>query len=163
MNALRTSDNDVLDASLWRHSAINTVSEKNYRHLLGLVEDIDKPNAYAVGGRSNADGLIDLGLDVLTRDAQLRVNRIALSHFYRHSSIDMVATSLMDIQLYHEFGIAIALGCEDSTGYTGALDERGQLLADQLAELNQRLERWLADLREQGRLITPFAATTYQS
>ncbi|MGI9302063.1 MAG: hypothetical protein ACR2RB_05055 [Gammaproteobacteria bacterium] len=163
MNALRASDNEILDAYLWGNSAINASSENNYRLLLQLVEDIARPNAYAVGGKSDADGLIDLGLDVLTRDARLRANRIALSHFYRHSPVDMIATSLMDIQLYHDFGIAVALGCEDNTGYTGALNESGQLLAEQLAEFNQRLERWLADLQAKGMRVTPNAAPQYQS
>ena len=102
--------------------------------------------------KSRVAGFMDLNLDVLERsDGYMR---IALSHYWKHSSGDMIADPDMEVAVFFHDGRAEALTYQDAFQYQLAYPsagERPDLLA--YTRLNVFLERWLDNLAEQGHIL----------
>jgi hypothetical protein len=63
-----------------------------FHKLLDVVPDLLTSEE---GGKSKVDGYMDLGLDILFRSPEKLV--IALSHYYKHPSGDMIADPDMEV------------------------------------------------------------------
>jgi len=121
-----------------------------YKKLLVVVPDLKRIEE---SGKSIIAGYMDLNLDVLRRGTDKTV--IALSHYYRHPSGDMIADPDMEIAVYPARDMAEALTYQDTYGYRvvysqggGAVDVRAR------RDLNLFLAQWLDNLIQQGHCIT---------
>jgi len=104
-------------------------------------------------GKSIVSGYMNLNLDVLKRGTDKMV--IALSHYYRHSSGDMIADPDMEIAVYPARGMAEALTYQDTYGYRVVYTEGGTKVDVRARrDLNEFLKQWLDNLIEQGHCIT---------
>ena len=117
-----------------------------YRKLIAVVPDLLTIEGH---GKSVARGLMDLNLDVIERTPEKMV--IALSHYYKHPTGDMIADPDMAIAVYRD--AAEALTYQDTFGYRVVhhgdyVDMRAK------KELNVFLNQWLRNLIEQGHRIT---------
>ena len=65
-----------------------------YKRLIRVI-----PNLYSIkeSGKSEAPGFMDFNLDILQRNGV--VLRIAISHYYKHPSGDMIADPDMEIMV----------------------------------------------------------------
>ncbi|MGI9303684.1 MAG: hypothetical protein ACR2RB_13440 [Gammaproteobacteria bacterium] len=122
---------------------IESNSESNYHWLASWLSDISEPFSYA--GRDTHVSFA-IRLSVLSRDEKFRPNRVTLSR------LDTDPESFIEIHLYHDFSIAVALACMDSFGYRCAFDEQGVLISSRLSEFNELLEHWL---RQSKRITLP--------
>ncbi len=103
-------------------------------------------------GKSIVVGYMDLNLDVLRRTTDKTV--IALSHYYKHPSHDMIADPDMEIAVYPAKGLAEALTYQDSFGYRIVYSEGGTKIDVRARrDLNEFLTQWLSNLIEQGHCI----------
>ena len=103
-------------------------------------------------GKSVVPGYMDLNLDVLERGSNRTV--IALSHYYRHPSGDMIADPDMVVAVYSEKAMAEALSYQDIFGYREVYSHGGSLVDVRAKrDQNQFLKTWLANLIEQGHRI----------
>jgi hypothetical protein len=80
-----------------------------YKRLVRVI-----PNPYSImeSGKSEAPGLMDFNLDILQINCD--VVRIAISHYYKHSSGDMIADPDMEVQVNRKTETAEALTYQDS-------------------------------------------------
>jgi uncharacterized protein YqiB (DUF1249 family) len=102
--------------------------------------------------KSTVPGLMDLNLDVLERSKDYM--RIALSHYWKHPSGDLIADPDMEIAVFFNDGLAEALTYQDIFLYQAAYsdkDEPPDLVIH--ARLNVFLEQWLDNLIEQGHVF----------
>ena len=83
-----------------------------YRRLIRVI-----PNLYSIkeSGKSEAPGFMDFHLDLLQRNCD--VVRIAISHYYKHSSGDMIPDPDMEILVNRKTETAEALTYQDTYGY----------------------------------------------
>lgn len=103
-------------------------------------------------GKSTVPNFMDLHLDVLHK----RSNRIviALSHYYKHPSGDMIPDPDMELAVYPMLQIAEALSYQDSFCYrTIYSDDKGTEDIKAKKELNAFLDQWLSNLIKQGHCI----------
>jgi uncharacterized protein YqiB (DUF1249 family) len=117
-----------------------------YKKLLVVV-----PSLLTIeeSGKSVVVGYMDLNLDVLKRSTDKTV--IALSHYYKHPSHDMIADPDMELAVYPTRGMAEALSYQDSYGYRVVYSEGGTKVDVRARrDLNQFLNQWLSNLKEQG-------------
>lgn len=104
-------------------------------------------------GKSVVAGYMDLNLDVLKRGSDKTI--IALSHYYKHPSGDMIADPDMEIAVYPPRSMAEALTYQDSFGYRAVYSEGGTKVDVRARrDLNEFLKQWLDNLIEQGHCIT---------
>ncbi|MDV6341117.1 DUF1249 domain-containing protein [Nitrosomonas sp. Is24] len=130
----------------------NTGSDINthiYRKLLKVIPDLHTIEEY---GKSVVPGFMDLNLDVLQYTPEKII--IALSHYYKHPSGDMIADPDMEIAIYPDREYAEALTYQDSFTYQSVMLDSGGINAKLQRELNIFLSQWLANLVEQGHQIT---------
>jgi hypothetical protein len=118
-----------------------------YHKLLDVIPDL---MSIEEAGKSKVDGFMDLGFDVLHRSPERLL--IALHHYYRHPSGDMIADPDMEIIVFPKLEQAMALTYQDSLGFRavehgGSTDKRCQ------RDLNNFLAQWLSNLIEQGHRI----------
>ncbi|MGB2905259.1 MAG: hypothetical protein WBJ68_01400 [Candidatus Dechloromonas phosphoritropha] len=124
-----------------------------YHKLIEVVPDLlSIENA----GKSKVDGYMDLGFDVLHRSPERLL--IALHHYYRHPSGDMLADPDMEIVIFPKMEKAMALTYQDCFGFRAvlrdsAIDRRCQ------RDLNSFLSQWLSNLIGQGHCIVSDAAS----
>src|ERR1035437_8505000 len=119
-----------------------------YKKLLDVVPDLLTIEEH---GKSEVRGLMDLNFDVLFRTPSKIV--IALSHYYKHPSGDMIANPDMEIAVYPDREAAEALTFQDTFGYRVVYsDNKVDVRAKK--ELNAFLHQWLRNLIEQGHRIT---------
>lgn len=118
-------------------------------------------------GKSKSGGFMDLNYDHLgtvkgfTPDGSKidpspmyearEWNRIALSHYYRHPSGDMIADPDMEIAVYQD--MIEALTYQDTYGYRRVYPEKGKVDLRAKKELNSFLGQWLSNLINQGHKI----------
>lgn len=121
-----------------------------YSKLLDVVPDlltIESNGKSVVGG-----GIMDLCFDVLSRNDSKIV--IALSHYYKHPSGDMIADPDMEVAVYPKRQVAEALSFQDTTIYrTVYSPDRMQVDVRAKKDLNVFLDFWLSNLIEQGHSI----------
>ncbi len=121
-----------------------------YRKLLLVVPDLQ---TIEESGKSIVSGYMNLNLDVLKRGTDKMV--IALSHYYRHSSGDMIADPDMEVAVYPAKGLAEALTYQDTYGYRVVYSDGGTKVDVRARrDLNEFLNQWLDNLIEQGHCIT---------
>lgn len=120
-----------------------------YKKLLDVVPDL---LTIEEQGKSKVPGLMDLNLDVLNRTPSKIV--IALSHYWKHPSGDMIADPDMEVAVYPPQERAEALTYQDTYGYNKVYSSDGTLVDVRLKrELNKFLTLWLGNLIVQGHKI----------
>ena len=121
-----------------------------YKKLLDVVPDLLTIREH---GKSKVPGLMDLSLDVLVCTPSKIV--IALSHYWKHPSGDMIADPDMQIAVYPPQEQAEALTYQDSYAYNQVYSSDGALVDVRIKrELNKFLELWLGNLIRQGHRIS---------
>lgn len=120
-----------------------------YHKLLRIAPDLFSILDYA---KSRVDGYMDLNLDVLVATKGYR--RIALSHYWKHDSGDMIPDPDMEIAVYRYWQAAEALTYQDIYTYDEVYPvSGGEADRKHYLHLNSFLERWLDALAEQGHLL----------
>ena len=121
------------------------------KKLLVVVPDLQRIEE---SGKSIVAGFMDLNLDMLRRGTDKFI--IALSHYYRHPSGDMIADPDMEVAVYPARGMAEALTYQDTYGYRMVYSEGGSKVDVRARrDLNQFLTQWLDNLIQQGHLLCP--------
>lgn len=120
-----------------------------YQRLLDVIPDL---LTIEESGKSEVEGSMPLNLDVIQRTPEKLV--VAMSHYYRHESGDMIADPDMEIAVYLGRGMAEALTYQDAYMYNSVYSpDRSHV--DILAKraLNNYLHAWLGILIAQGHSI----------
>ena len=121
-----------------------------FEKLLKVAPELEGMRDHAV---SKVPGVMDLSLDVLERSG--RSMRIALAHYWRHPSGDLIADPDMEIAVFFDDQLAEALTYQDTFLYEAAYAEEGEPPDLQVhVRLNVFLEQWLDNLAAQGHLLT---------
>lgn len=120
-----------------------------FHKLMDVVPDL---LTIEEAGKSVVSGLMDLNLDVLQRTPTKIV--IALSHYYRHPSGDMIADPDMQIAVFPQQEQAEALSFQDFYSYREVYDQFGRADPRAKRSLNDFLNAWLRNLIAQGHKIT---------
>jgi len=125
---------------------MKTIYQRVYDKLEQLVGNLREiPEAK----KSQVPGFMDLNLDRLSTDG--RVTVIALSHYYKHPSGDMIPDPDMEIRVRPDEKMAEALSYQDSYTYRFVYEDQGRLVSTAVKQdLNQFLEQWLSNCLEQG-------------
>ena len=120
-----------------------------YQKLRKIAPELDQTREYA---KSEVSGFMDLNLDVL--QCSKGYMRIALSHYWKHSSGDMIADPDMEIAVFLDQGLAEALTYQDCFIYEAAYSD-GEDLPDLAIHrrLQELLAFWLDNLVEQGHVL----------
>ena len=123
-----------------------------YRKLYQVIPNLDEIEEAA---KLKAKGFMDLNVDILRKgESKGQVYFIiALSHYYRHESGDMIADPDMEIRVYPESKMAEALTYQDAFGYRVVYPKAGYVDVEAKAELNEFLSYWLDNLMAQGHKI----------
>jgi uncharacterized protein YqiB (DUF1249 family) len=119
-----------------------------FHKLLDVVPDLLTIEG---AGKSVIEGYMDLSLDVLERTPTKIV--IALSHYYRHPSGDMIPDPDMVLAVYPTQEQAEALSYQDLYSYTEVYHETGRANLKAKRSLNGFLNTWLRNLIVQGHSI----------
>ena len=119
-----------------------------YKRLIRVI-----PNLYSIkeSGKSESPGFMDFHLDILQRNSD--VLRIAISHYYKHPSGDMIPDPDMEILVNRKTETAEALTYQDIYGYQEVYSENGSCNQSLKRSLNEFLLTWLNNLYEQGHKI----------
>lgn len=119
-----------------------------FHQLLDVV-----PNLLTIDehGKSVVDGFMDFSVDILHRTPERII--VALSHYYKHPSGDMIADPDMEVAVYPIHEYAEALTYQDSYGYQSVLLNDGQVNTRLQRNLNRFLTQWLTNLIRQGHYI----------
>jgi len=125
---------------------MKTIYQRIYEKLEQLVGDMKEiPDAK----ESQVPGFMDLNLDRLYTENGATV--IALSHYYKHPSGDMIPDPDMEIRIMPELGMAEALTYQDAYVYQFVYSTPGQLVSATLKQdLNAFLDQWLSNCLAQG-------------
>lgn len=121
-----------------------------FHKLLDVIPDL---MTIENAGKSRVEGYMDLGFDLLYRSPERLV--IALSHYYRHPSGDMIADPDMEIAVFIKREQAEALTYQDSFGFRAVAGGDGECDKHCQRDLNRFLSRWLNNLITQGHCIVP--------
>ena len=128
------------------------IQQTNYKKLLRLIPDLYE---IKVAAKYKANGFMDLGVDIIYRSD--RHIHIALSHYYRHPSGDMIADPDMQIAVYPTLRMAYVISYQDSFGYKEVYPDYAMATGTWTKVYNrpQRdLDRffgtWLTNLMRQG-------------
>ena len=124
------------------------VQKEIYKQLIRVI-----PNLYSIkeSGKSEAPGFMDFNLDILQRKSD--VLRIAISHYYKHPSGDMIADPDMELMVNRKTQTAEALTYQDTYGYQEVYSESGSCNESLQYSLNEFLLMWLNNLYEQEHKI----------
>ena len=119
-----------------------------YKRLIRVI-----PKLYSIkeSGKSEVSGFMDFNLDILQRKGD--VLRIAISHYYKHPSGDMIADPDMEVLVNRKTETAQALTYQDTYGYQEVYAEDGSCNQALQHSLNEFLLIWLNNLYEQGHKI----------
>jgi len=119
-----------------------------YTRLLQII-----PTLYSIkeSGKSRVPGYMDFSLDILERNGD--VLRIAISHYYKHSSGDMIPDPDMELMVNRKTETAEPLSYQDTYQYQEVYSEDGSCNQRLKQSLNEFLLMWLDNLYEQGHKI----------
>lgn len=120
--------------------------ETNYQKLIRLIPDLESGNFEAK--KLRAEGFMDLNVDLLLCEKHRIL--VALSHYYKHPSGDMIADPDMEIAVYPDRKMAEALSYQDFFGYRRVYPSEDQVDPRAKKELNSFLGQWLSNLLSQG-------------
>ena len=121
------------------------IYETIYKKLSQLIPNLDTINEYA---KFKASGMMNLNVDILFR-AEDGTIRLALSHYYKHESGDMIADPDMEIKVFPDMKMAEALTFQDCFGYRVVYPTPDKVDVKAKAELNRFLNQWLSNLIRQ--------------
>ncbi len=123
---------------------MSDIPHKNYRKLSVLLPSLPRIPEYS---KSTVPGLMDLHLDNLEKNG--RVYKIALSHYYKHPSGDMIPDADMTMLVDTVRRTVEALTYQDVYRYDEVYVD-GE--ADQFVKksLNNFLTQWLQNCIDQG-------------
>ncbi len=121
--------------------------ETNYKKLLKLIPDLETIR-FGATRKLKAEGFMDLNIDVLERSGNHLT--LALSHYYKHPSGDMIPDPDMEVRIDLEKQTAEALSYQDGYGYQMVYPEPDKVNVRTKKELNQFLKLWLSNLISQG-------------
>lgn len=125
------------------------IHARMFHKLLDVIPDL---LTIGESGKSKVDGFMDLNLDILHRRPDRII--IALSHYYKHPSGDMIADPDMEIAVYPQRETAAALAYQDIWGYRRIHgDDETAVDVKAKRELNWFLNQWLTNLIQQGHCI----------
>jgi uncharacterized protein YqiB (DUF1249 family) len=125
------------------------IYHRNYQKLLKLIPTLLDIKSAA---KLTASGFMDLNVDILLRHH--KKIEIALSHYYKHPSGDMIADPDMTIAVYTEAQSVEVLTYQDCFGYRKVYsDDMMAFSPSTKKELNAFLGQWLSNLLEQGHEI----------
>ena len=119
-----------------------------YKRLIRVI-----PNLYSIkeSGKSEAPGFMNFNLDILQRKGG--VLRVAISHYYKHPSGDMIPDPDMEILVNRKTETAEALTYQDIYRYQEVYSENGSCNESLQYSLNEFLLMWLNNLHKQGHKI----------
>jgi uncharacterized protein YqiB (DUF1249 family) len=80
---------------------------------------------------------------------------IALSHYYRHQSGDMIPDPDMEIAIYPEIEMAEALTYQDTFGFQAVYPSPGKVSRYFLKSHNSFLRQWLINIKAQKHALAP--------
>lgn len=124
-----------------------SIHQDIFNQLLKVVPAI---NTDAQSGKSKSESFMDLNFDLLNEDDTKQVKVIALSHYYKHDSGDMIPDPDMTMIVHFADKNVYALSYQDVYRY----DEIDPDSPESLKEsLNEFLLQWLCNLEEQGHVI----------
>lgn len=123
------------------------IHSRIFHKLLSIVPDL---MTIVESGKSIVPGYMDFNLDILHRTPEQII--IALSHYYKHPSGDMIADPDMEVAVYPSREHAEALTYQDAYSYQSVLGG-GEVDARLQRDLNVFLSQWLTNLIEQGHRI----------
>lgn len=137
---------------------MNTVHERNYKMLINLVPELW---SLEVGEalKSQSEGYMDLNLDVLDKEADRMT--MALSHYYKHPSGDMIADPDMEIRVYRPHGFVEALTYQDSLVYQRVYLDENRYYPKLKKSLNSFLSQWLKNCLAQGHQLKRITIDAY--
>jgi len=119
-----------------------------FHKLLDVIPDLFTIEEHS---KSVVQGYMDLNLDILHRTPDRII--IALSHYYKHPSGDMIADPDMEIAVYLNHEYAEALAYQDSYIYQSVKADSGRINARLQHDLNEFLSQWLTNLIAQGHRV----------
>ena len=122
------------------------IYENNYKKLLQLLPDLGTEKFES--RQLKAEGFMDLNIDLLMCEKHRIV--LALSHYYKHPSGDLIADPDMEVAVYPDRQVAEALSYQDMFGYCVVYLEEGKVDLSAKKELNSFLGQWLSNLKAQG-------------
>ncbi len=119
-----------------------------YNRLVRVV-----PNLYTIteSGKSEASGFMDFNLDIIQSNGD--VLRIAISHYYKHQSGDMIPDPDMEIMVNRKPGTAEPMTYQDMYRYQEVYSEDGSCNESLQHSLNDFLLMWLDNIYHQGHKI----------
>lgn len=124
-------------------------TKRLYDKLLRVAPDLKQIQQHSM---SMVAGLMDLHLDVV--ECKCNYMRIALSHYWKHPSGDMIADPDMEVGVYWDSELAEALIYQDAFLYEVAYQQEDEVPdLETHAWINKFLEHWLDHLAEHGYVI----------
>ena len=122
------------------------IYETIYKKLYRLIPQLDR---IKTASKAKTSSFMDLNLDILDDTKDYKI--IALSHYYKHPSGDMIPDPDMTIRIHKANKTAEALTYQDLYRYDQVYAEQEQLVNKKLKrQLNQFLDSWLSNLLDQG-------------
>ena len=123
---------------------MKTIYQRVYDKLEQLVGNLREiPEAK----KSQVPGFMDLNLDRLSPNGDMTA--IALSHYYKHPSGDMIPDPDMEIRIMPKERTAEVLSYQDGFGYRLVYGEEGRIVSVAVKQdLNRFLEQWLSNCLE---------------
>jgi uncharacterized protein YqiB (DUF1249 family) len=124
-------------------------SKRIYQKLMRIAPELASIKEYA---KSEVEGYMALSCDVLETGRDFR--RIALSHFWKHGSSDMIPDPDMEIAVFFDWELAEAMTYQDAFRYDDAYPVMGEPPDFAIhGSINSFLESWLTALAEQGHVL----------
>lgn len=129
------------------------IYETIYKKLQKLIPDIADLQPGDTR-KSKSNQYMDLNLDVLDRTEPNKnfgyeLITIALSHYYKHDSGDMIPDPDMEIKVCPQLRFAEALTYQDTYGYKQVYPEPGKFYPKLKKDLNNFLNTWLTNCIDQ--------------
>ena len=124
------------------------IQKENYKLLIRVI-----PNLYSIkeSSKSETPTFMDFSVDILQINGD--VLRIAISHYYKHQSGDMIPDPDMEITVNRKTETVEPLTYQDTYGYQEVYSEDGSCNQQLQHSLNEFLLMWLNNLYEQGHKI----------
>lgn len=129
-----------------------TIDEQIYGQLQDILGDLRQLPEHA---KMSSGGFMDLNMDLLGAEGE--VITIALSHYYKHPSGDMIADPDMEIRIIPLLEAAEALSYQDSFGYRRVyFDENDRSKVNRCEQRLQNafLHSWLHNIKAKGYKLT---------
>ena len=123
---------------------MSNIPHHNYQKLNTLLPSLSRIPRYA---KSTVTGFMDLNLDLLEKRG--KVYTIALSHYYKHPSGDIIPDPDMTMLVDTEAQTVEALTYQDIYRYDEVYPD-GEVNQTMRRSLNKFLSQWLQNCIDQG-------------